>query len=141
LIISEGIANRAISILYSSQELAETGLGYFCPNPSKDDPLDVLIAQNNIRGRDSLFLYDLAYRAHIDKYSNEDLFDYAKSYEIFSEGEIRNHISKVSNRVYSKNAFMYEIGSNLIKNKYGAVPEIKDFQNLLINPVLPSDLI
>ncbi len=141
LIITEGIGNIAISVLYSNKELAEKGLSNFCSDPSKDDPLEVLIAQNNIRGKNSLFLYNLAYRALIDRYNNDELLDYGTSLEIFSEEEIRNQLKRLSNPVYSKNAFMYELGSNLIRNKYGGVPSIKNFKNLLINPVLPSDLI
>ncbi|MBY9011597.1 MAG: hypothetical protein KGD70_04430 [Candidatus Lokiarchaeota archaeon] len=141
LIITEGIGSTAINVIYSNQELAEIGLTNFCPDPSKDDPLEVLIAQNNLRGKNSLFLYDLAYRTLIDKYSNDELLEYGKSLELFSEEEIRNHLKRFSSPVYSKVAFMYELGSYLIRNKYGAVPSIKNFQNLLVNPVLPSDLI
>ena len=32
------------------------------------------------------------------------------------------------------------MNTDLIKNKFGAVPDVKDFQNLLVNPILPSDL-
>ena len=141
LIITEGIGSLAINVIYSNQELAEIGLNNFCPDPSKEDSLEEMIAQNKIRGKKSLFLYDLAYRSLIDKYSNEELLDYGTSLGIFGKEEIRNHLKRLSNPVYSKNAFMYELGSNLIRNKYGTVPSIKNFQNLLVNPVLPSDLI
>lgn len=141
LIISEGIGNIAISMLYSNQELAEIGLNNFCPDPSKDDPLEILIAQNNVRGKNSLLLYDLAYRALIDRYNNNDLLDYGTRVGFFSEEEIKNYLKKLSNPVYSKNSFIYELGYNLIRNKYGTVPSVKNFQNLLINPILPSDLI
>ena len=106
LIISEGIANIAISMLYSNQELAEIGLNNFCPDPSKDDPLEILIAQNNVRGKNSLFLYDLAYRSLMEKYSNDELLEYGANLGIISEEEIRNHLLRLSNPVYSKNSFM-----------------------------------
>jgi hypothetical protein len=141
LIITEGIASIAINVIYSNQELAEIGLNNFCPDPSKDDPLEVLIAQNNIRSKNMLFLYDLAYRSLIDKYSNDEILDYGTGLGIFSEEEIRNHLKRLSNPIYSKNSFMYELGINLIRNKYGAIPSIKNFKNLLCNAVLPSDLI
>jgi len=141
LIVTEGIGNVAVSVIYSNQELAEISLSKFCSDLSKEDPLEVLIAQNNVREKNSLFLYNLAYRALIDRYSNDELFDYGMDFEIFSEEEIRNHLEKLSNPVYSKNAFMYELGRSLIRNKYGGIPSIKNFQNLLVNPVLPSDLI
>ena len=47
----------------------------------------------------------------------------------------------VSNPVFSKNAFMYNLGENLILEKYGRFPRIKEFRDLLVNPILPSDLV
>ena len=76
-----------------------------------------------------------------EKYSNDELLEYGANLGIISEEEIRNHLLRLSNPVYSKNSFMYELGYKLIRNKYGAVPSVKNFQNLLTNPILPSDLI
>ncbi|MFX0077269.1 MAG: hypothetical protein ACFE96_17650, partial [Candidatus Hermodarchaeota archaeon] len=141
LIITEGIGSTAINVIYSNQELAELGLKNFCTDPSIEDPLEVLIAQNNLRGKNTLFLYDLAYRSLIDKYTNDEILDYGMNLGIFTEEEIRNHLKRLSNPAYSKNSFMYELGSNLIRKKYGTVPSVNIFKNLLENPVLPSDLI
>jgi len=141
LIISEGIADLALSVLFTDQEAVEIGLREFCPDSSKEDSLDVLIAQNRVRGKISLFWYNFAYRALIDKYSTKQLLQYGSQFEIFSEEDIKNQIKRFSNPVYSKNAFSYNLGIKIIKQKYGDIPSIKDFQNLLINPILPSDLI
>jgi hypothetical protein len=66
---------------------------------------------------------------------------YGTNFEIVSKENIKIQLNKISNPVYSKNAFMYNLGSNLIKHKYGDSPSVKDFRYLLVNPILPSDLI
>jgi hypothetical protein len=66
---------------------------------------------------------------------------YGTNFEIISKENIKNQLKKISNPIYSKNAFLYNLGSNLIKHKYGAPPSVKDFRYLLVNPTLPSDLI
>ena len=140
LIISEGIADLALSVLFSNREAVEISLQEFCPDSSKEDSLEVLIAQNSVRGKISLFWYNFAYRALIDKYSDKELIQYGSHFEIFSENDIKNQIKRFSNPVYSKNAFTYNLGRKIIKQKYGEIPSVKDFQNLLVNPILPSDL-
>jgi hypothetical protein len=50
-------------------------------------------------------------------------------------------IKRLSNPAYSKNAFLYNLGLNVLKQKYGKKPSIKEYRNLLENPTLPSDLI
>jgi hypothetical protein len=50
-------------------------------------------------------------------------------------------IKRLNDPVYSKNAFTYNLGMNIIKKKYGEFPSVKDFRSLLINPILPSDLL
>jgi len=141
LIISEGIADLALNILFSNQEAVEISLREFCIDQSKEDSLEVLMAQNRVRGKISLFWYNFAYRALIDKYSENQLIQYGSQFEIFSENDIRNQIKRFANPAYSKNAFTYNLGTKIIKQKYGEVPSIKDFQDLLIKPILPSDLI
>ena len=141
LIISEGIADLALDVLFSDQEAVEISLREFCLDPPKEDSLEDLIAQNRVRGKISLFWYNFAYRALIDKYSEKQLIQYGSQFEIFTKDDIRNQIKRFANPVYSKNAFTYNLGTKIIKQKYGEVPSIKDFQDLLIKPILPSDLI
>ena len=50
-------------------------------------------------------------------------------------------LKRLSNPAYSKNAFLYNLGTNVLKQKYGKKPSVNEFQNLLVNPTLPSDLI
>ena len=141
LIISEGIADLALSILFADQDAVEISLREFCPDPSKEDSYEMLIAQDKVRRKISLFWYNFAYRALLGKYSEKQLIQYGAQFELFSEEDIRNQIKRLNDPVYSKNAFTYNLGAKIIKRKYGDEPSIKDFKNLLINPVLPSDLI
>jgi hypothetical protein len=140
LIISEGIAHKAISVLFSSQESAEIGLREFCPDASKEASLEELVLQEKVKKKLPVFWYNFAYHAVIDKYSEEELIRYGKNLEIFHEEGIRTEIKRLSDPTYSKNAFMYNLGKNIIENKYGKFPSVKDFRNLLVNPILPSDL-
>jgi len=141
LVISEGIAHTAISVLFSNQEVAEIGLNEFCVNASGEASLEELVLQDKVKEKLPLFWYNFAYHALIDKYDEKDLLHYGKCYEIFSDDDIKSEIKRISNPAHSKNAFLYKLGSNLIKNAYGESPSAKNFKNLLTKPILPSNLI
>jgi hypothetical protein len=141
LIISEGIADLAINVLFSYRDQVEIGLNEFCPDISKEDSLEAMIAQYKVRNNLMLFWYNFAYHALIDNYTDEELISYGKYFELFDEDGLRNQIKRLNDPVYSKNAFIYNLGMNIIKKKYGEFPSVKDFRNLLINPILPSDLL
>lgn len=141
LFISESIAELALNMIYSYQEQAEIGLQNFCPDISKDDSLEVLIKQNKVKGKLSFFWYNFAFHALIDKWSEKDLIQYATSFEVFDHDTINNQLKKINNISHSTTIFSYNLGRNLITNNYGEFPSIKDFRNLLTNPILPSDLV
>jgi len=140
LIISEGIANKALSVIFSDQMVAEIGLNEFCSAPLKEVSLEELELQNLVKAKLPVFWYNFAYHALIDKYSENELMRYGKNFEIFSDEDLINEIKRMSIPAFSNNAFMYYLGNNIL-HKYGEVPSSKDFRNLLINPILPSDLI
>jgi len=140
LIISEGIANTAVNMLFSYRDQAEISLREFCLNSSKESSIEALIAQGKVKGKQSLFGYNFAYRALIDGWSEEKLIRYATSFEIYSQENIKNRIKLFFNPIHSTTTFSYNIGSKLIVNKYGEFPSVKNFRDLLINPILPSDL-
>jgi len=140
LMISEGIAEHSLNMLFSYREQAEIGLQSFCPDALKEDSLEVMIAQNKVKGKLTLFWYNFAYHSLIDKWSEEKLIQYATNFEVFSYETIKNQLKKIFNLVHSTTVFSYNIGRNLIINKYGVFPSVKNFRNLLINPILPSDL-
>jgi len=141
LIISEGIAEMAANLLFSYRDQAEIGLREFCPDTSKEESLDLLILQKEIKGKIHLFSYNLAYHALVDKWSEKRLVQYANSYGIFSHQNIKNQLNMIYDLVHSTTIFSYNLGSNLIINKYGEFPSIKNFKNLLSNSILPSDLV
>ena len=140
LIISEGIANTAVSMLFSYRDQAEISLREFCLDSSEEDSLDVIMAQNRVKGKMHLYLHNLAYHALVNGWSEERLIRYATSFEIFSQEDLKKRIKFLFNSVYSTTAFSYNIGSKLIIKKYGEFPSAKDFRDLLIHPILPSDL-
>ena len=139
IVISEGIANKAISILFSNQEVAEIGLNEFCSEPLKEVSLEELELQDIVKAKIPIFWYNFAYHALVDTYSENELMRYGKNFEFFSDEALITAIEKVLNPVYSDNTLMYYIGNNILQ-KFGDVPSLKDFRNLLVNPILPSDL-
>ena len=142
IIICEGIADLALNVLFSSyREQAEISLREFCPDSSKEDSLEVLTAQNKVKSKVSLFWYDFAYHALIDGWNDKKLIQYANSFKLFSKENIKNQLNVISNPLYTINDFSYSLGSSLIINKYGEFPSVKNFRDMLVNPILPSDLI
>jgi len=141
MIISEGIANLANSMLFSNKESAEISLKEFCPDVSKEPCLEKLILQDKLKTKIPIFWYNFVYHAVVDKYSEEELIQYGKNVKLFSEEILKMELKRLSNPAYSKNAFLYNLGTNVIRQRYGKTPSIKEFKNLLVNPTLPSDLI
>ncbi|MHA1507411.1 MAG: hypothetical protein ACTSO6_01760 [Promethearchaeota archaeon] len=141
MIISEGIANLANSMLFSNKEAAEILLRDFCTDASKEASLEKIVMQDKLKAKTTLFWYNFAYHAVVNKYSEEELIQYGKNAEIFNEAGLKMELKRLSTPAYSKKAFLYHLGTNAIRQKYSKTPSIKEFQNLLVNPTLPSDLI
>jgi len=141
LIISEGVASLAVNVLFSYRDQAEISVREFCRKKTDEDSLDSITNQYRVRKKLDLFLYNLAFHALIDEWSNEQLFRYATSFEILSKENIDNRIKFLSNPVHATTAFSYSIGRNQIIDKYGEFPSVDNFFDLLTKPVLPSDLI
>jgi len=141
IIISEGIANLAINMLYSYRDQAELSLRELCRENPDGDSLDNLTNQFRVRRKMDLFLYNLAYHALIDEWNKEQLVRYATNFEILSKENIDNRIKFLKNPVHATTAFSYFIGTNLIIDKYSEFPSINNFFDLLTKPILPSDLI
>jgi len=130
----------AINVLFSYRGQVEISLREFCLDSSKESSIKSLIAQSKVKGKLSLFWYNIAYHALINGWSEEKIIRYAASFEIFKQENIKNRIKLLFNPVYSTTAFSYNMGRKLIINKYGEFPSVKDFRDLLINPTLPSEL-
>jgi len=140
IIISEGIANLAINVLFSYRDQAEISFRELCRKKLNEDSLDIITNQYSVKRKIDLFLYNLAYHALIDEWNKEQLVRYATSFEILSKENIDNRIKFLNNPVHSTTAFSYSIGSNLIIDKYSEFPSMDNFFDLLAKPVLPSDL-
>jgi hypothetical protein len=141
LIISEGIARLAINVLFSYENNAEISIEEFCLEKEKEDPIEIIAKQLSIKKKIDFIWQNIGYYALIEEWSKTKLFRYADRYEFFSSENIKNQIALLSNPVYSTTTFSYNLGSNLIMNKFGEFPAIINFKYLLKNPVLPSDLI
>jgi len=140
LVICEGIADLAVNVLFSYREQAEISLR-FCSNGTKDDNVENLTMQNRVKANQSLLWYNLAYHALFDEWSEANLIQYGTNYEIFSLKDIKNIIKLILDPAHSTTAFLYNLGSKLIINRFGEFPSVKNFRNLLLNPILPSDLV
>jgi len=140
LVICEGIADLAVNVLFSYKVQAELS-SKFLSNGTVEDNIENLKMQNRVKARQSLFWYNLAYHALFDGWNEEKLFQYGTSYEIFSQEDIKNIIKLFFNPAHSTTAFLYNLGSKLIMNKYGEFPSVKNFRDILLKPFLPSDLV
>ncbi len=140
LVICEGIADLAANVLFSYREQAEISL-QFCLNETKEDNIENLNMQNRVKAKQSLFWYNLAYHALFNEWSEEKLIRYATNFEILSQKSIKNILKLIFDPAHSTTAFLYNLGSKLIIDKYGEFPSVKNFRNILLNPFLPSDLV
>ena len=130
----------AVDMLFSYREQAEISL-QFCTNVIPEETIGTLAAQNRVKAKQSLYWYNLAYHSLFDKWSEEKLLKYATSFKIHGQKNLKNTIKLIFDPLYSTNFFSYNLGRKLIINKYGEFPSKKNFQDLLLNPVLPSDLV
>ena len=140
LVICEGIADLAINVLFSYREQAEISLKYFS-NGEIEENIENLTTQNSVKAKQSLFWYNLAYHTHFDGWSEEKLIQYATNFEIFGLKEIKNIIKLIFEPAHSTTAFLYNLGNKLIIDKYGEFPSVNNFRDILLNPLLPSDLV
>jgi len=140
LVICEGIADIAVDVLFTYLEQAEISLE-FCQDSTQEVKLDDLAMENKIKSKQSLFWFNLAYHALISKWNEKELVKYATNFKIISQKTIHNMLKMIFNPSHSTTAFLYNLGSNLIKKKYGEIPSVQNFQRLLENPFLPSDLL
>jgi len=140
LVICEGIGDLAVNVLFSYKEQAEIGL-QFCLNETKEDNIENLIMQNRVKAKQSLFWYNLAYHALFDEWSEEKLIRYATNFEVLSQKSIKNILKLIFDPAHSTTAFLYNLGSKLLIDKFGEFPSVKNFQKILLNPFLPSDFV
>jgi hypothetical protein len=140
MVICEGIANVSLNALFTAQEQEEIALKEFCPDPSDGPSVDLLVKQNCARKKLPMLDYNASYHAHVDGWEQKTVRKYIKSFELWDSQTIENKIAKIFNPVFRSSEYAYQVGKQLIVDKFGEFPSPKDFRYLLENPVLPSDL-
>ncbi|MFW9995459.1 MAG: hypothetical protein ACFFD4_25710 [Candidatus Odinarchaeota archaeon] len=139
-VISEGIGNTALNVLFSDEEIEELGLDQLCPEPEKEPPLEILVARKAASEKLAAFSGNLAIHAHVDGWTDDQLVKYAVQFGFISEKRVRQQLKFIRDPLWSPYIFNYFFGRNLITAKFGARPDPQDFKTLLTKPVLPSDL-
>lgn len=138
IVISEGIGMLAKNVIFDVDERSRILL-QFCPNPEKEDPLEVLIGQNEIREGFDRFQCNLAYHKYVDKWDDNRLREYIKKFRVIPDEGIRTMLGFISDELWAPYILAYQ-GELLITEKYGNHPTPKQFQRLITEQILPSDL-
>lgn len=141
LVISEGIANTGIEVLFTPREIVTIGLEEICPTPEKKYHLEALIADYNANKARIGLLNNLAFHTHVDGWPDEKLIKFGLSFGILTESIIKKNLKFIHHPIASTYVFNYYMGEMLIKKKYGERPSPADFRQLLTHQFLPSDLI
>ncbi|MFX0030575.1 MAG: hypothetical protein ACFE8B_15290, partial [Candidatus Hermodarchaeota archaeon] len=140
-VIAEGIGNTGLDVLFTVPEQVKIGLEEFCQNPKKEYSLDALIAENEATKNLMALMNNLAIRAHVDDWSDDQLVEYGLDFGFVIEERLRQNLMFIRSPLWSTYVFNYFIGEMLIKKKFGDRPSPDDFKKLLTQPILPSDLI
>lgn len=141
MIMCEGIANLSLNALYSAREQEEIALSKFCPDPTNGPSVELLMKQNCARKKLPLIDFNAAYHAQVDGWDKKMVRNYIKSFELWDAKSLDNKINLIFSPLFKLSGFAYQIGRQLIIDKFGEYPSPKDFRYLLENPLLPSDLI
>lgn len=141
MIICEGIANLSLNSLFTAREQEEIALTKFCPDPANGPSVDLLMKQTCVRKKLPMIDYNAAYHAHVDGWDKEAVRNYIKDFEIWDSTSLDNKIALIFSPIFKMSGYAYQIGKQLIIDKFGEYPSPKDFRYLIENPVLPSDLV
>jgi len=140
-VITEGIAETAPYMLFSSEEKIRMELENFCLNPYEEDSVDLLIKQFELKIKVKKFIIHLANLANIEGWSERELFDYGMSFGFYPKKNLQSDISLILNPKFRIYNYTYNYGRVLITKKFGFPPKLNDFRYLLSNPVISADLI
>ena len=139
-VISEGIGNAAIDVLFKDNEKFKFAFNEFCLDHSSED-LENFIAQSKSWEKVRGLLNNVAIHAHVDGWGDDDLVNYAMEFGFFTEKYIRQNLKFIRHPLWSSYVFTYSFGEMLIKRKFGPNPRPEDFKILLTHPALPSDIV
>lgn len=142
-IISEGIANTGIEVIFpDEQRRMEIELENFSPNPT-DISIEVLVNRWKCMNELSFKISgNLAIQAHVDGWTDEEIFDYCtRQLNVpYTKERLHQWMKFIRNPLWAPYIFTYSYGEALIKRKFGEKPSSQDFSHLLTKPILPSDL-
>lgn len=141
MIICEGISSLSLNSLFSARKQEEIALAKFCPDPANGPSVELLMKQNCARKKLPLIDFNAAYHAHVDGWDKKTVRNYIKSFELWDSKSLDKKIAMLFDPIFKMSGYAYQIGKQLISDKFGEYPSPKDFRYLLENPVLPSDLI
>ncbi|MHA2127397.1 MAG: hypothetical protein ACXACO_19195 [Promethearchaeota archaeon] len=139
-VISEGIANTGLDVLFTSKDMFQLAIDNLSPTPDEED-LELLVAQNIAWKKLSGFPGNLAILAYENGFSDKELIKYGLEFGFYNENRIKQQLKFIRDPLWATYIFTYFIGETMIKKKFGENPLPSDFKMLLTNPVLPSDLI
>lgn len=140
MIICEGIANLSLNAIFSARKQEEIALNTFCPDPENGPTVELLMKQNQARKKLPMIDFNAAYHAQVDGWEKKEVRNFIKSFELWDSKNLDNKINMIYNPLFKLSGYAYQIGTQLIVEKYGEYPSPKDFRFLIENPVLPSDL-
>lgn len=138
-VISEGLANVGLDMFYSPEEQVTIALEELCPDPSKEDSIEILIEQNKVLSLFSKLGNNLAIHAHVDGWTDKELVKYGTIFGV-PKNIILQRLGFIRNPIWSTYIFTYSYGKDLITRKFGERPSAENFKMLLTQPILPSDL-
>ncbi|MFW9938542.1 MAG: hypothetical protein ACFFD5_12905, partial [Candidatus Thorarchaeota archaeon] len=107
LVISEGIANTGIDVLFSPREIATISLEEICPFPEKEYTLDALITEYSTKKARFGLTNNLAFHTHVDGWSDEKLVKYGLNFGIQTENIIKQNLKFIHHILFSTYVFNY----------------------------------
>ncbi|UCC21039.1 MAG: hypothetical protein JSV62_07105 [Promethearchaeota archaeon] len=140
MVIHEGLGELAERILFNPSESNKILLDEFCPNPSIEDDIETLIKQNKIRDGFRVFNYNLAYYKYVKGWNDDELTKYSRDFKVIPEIGIKAMLRFISDKIWAPYIPVYQ-GERLIIEKFGKEPTPRQFQELMVNQTLPSDLV
>ncbi|MFW9878972.1 MAG: hypothetical protein ACFFG0_38325 [Candidatus Thorarchaeota archaeon] len=140
MVIHEGMGELAEIILFNPYEINKILLKEFCPDPNNEDELETLIMQYEIRQAFKGFDYNLAYYKYEKGWDDDKLIKYSRTFKIIPENGIKARLKFISDKLWAPYVPVYQ-GERLIIEKFGKKISPNQFQELIVNQTLPSDLI
>jgi hypothetical protein len=140
MVISEGIGSLAERVIFNPTEGLQILLDHFSPNPKREDTIEDLVNQSEIREGFRRLQSNLAYHKHVDKWCNDKLIKYCEFFEVVPSQGIKSILDFISDELWAPYTPIYQ-GERLITEKFGNPIEPKYFLRLLSEQLLPSDLL